>query len=151
MVRAANLTAVDLNGIELMATFATATGKGRGGLGYAHQWADQGSFPFTSLYVLDHLTDHAMGWWQQQVRNRWSASLNASWRVRNGAYRRFADGLDQTYPTPLRIDARVDHRWDRLSVFAAVNNLLDMDQMDRGDVPLPGRWLSAGVEVRWGN
>ena len=150
VVRAANLTEVDLNGVELMATYTTANAKGRGGLGYAHQWADQETFPFTSLYVLDHLSDHAMGWWQQQVHGRWSARLNASWRVRNGAYRRFADGSTEAYPTPLRVDARLDHTWRRVGLFAAVNNLFDAEQMDRGDVPLPGRWLSAGVEVRWG-
>jgi iron complex outermembrane receptor protein len=149
VVRAANLTEVNMNGVELMATYRTANAKGRGGAGYTHQWTDQQEFPFTSLYVLDHLSDVALIWWQQQVRQRWSARLNASWRVRNGSYRRQLDGSEQGYPSPLRVDARIDHAWRQVSLFAAVNNLLDVPQVDRGEVPLPGRWLSAGVELRW--
>ncbi len=149
-VRARNLTQVDLNGIELEMTYTTKDGRGRGALLYAHQWADQATFPFRSLYVLDHLRDNAVLWWSQQIVKGFHAQVNAAWRRRNGTYVRFADGQQAPYPDPVRVDARIDWRCGAFGVFAGVANLLDAEQVDRGNVPLPGRWFSAGVQVRWG-
>ncbi|MFT3884060.1 MAG: TonB-dependent receptor [Flavobacteriales bacterium] len=145
---AANLTEVDLNGVEMEATFTQ--GKGRGGALYAYQWADQTAFAFKSLYVLDHLTHNAVLWWQQPFSKGFRAQLNLTWRQRYGTYARFTDGALVDYPDPLRVDLRVDWTRGRVTVFASGYNLLDAAQMDRANVPLPGRWISGGVQLRWG-
>ncbi len=150
-VRAANLTQVDLNGVEMGVGLTTRDSSGRGGLLLAYQWADQEDFPFTSLYVLDHLRHNVAGWWQQALGGGFSARLNASWRTRNGTYKRFSDNAQVDHPSPLRVDLRVDRELDRVGVFVSVSNLLDAAQMDRGNVPLPGRWVGLGVRVKWGH
>ncbi len=150
-VRAANLTRVDLNGVELGIGLVSRDSSGQGGLLLAYQWADQEDFPFTSLYVLDYLRHNLVGWWQQALGGGFSARLNATWRTRNGTYRRSPDNAQVDHPTPLRIDVRLDRELERVGVFVSVCNLLNAEQMDRGNVPLPGRWVSLGIRVKWGH
>lgn len=144
---AANLTEVDLNGIEAEA--GLRTGSGRGGLLYAYQWADQGSFNFASLYVLDHLTHNAVLWWNQRLPKGFRVQANLGWRQRYGTYVRLSDGVSKAYPDPVRLDLKAE--WERrgITLFASAYNLLGAEQMDRGNVPLPGRWLSGGLRVAW--
>ncbi|HEY0977214.1 MAG TPA: TonB-dependent receptor [Flavobacteriales bacterium] len=146
-VHAANLTAVDINGVEAEVTLQQ--GRGRGGLLYAYQWTDRTAFPFTSLYVLDHLTHNAILWWNQRLVRGFSAQLDLSWRQRYGTYARFSDGTLLDYPDPLRVDLRVEWTHGNWTLFASGYNLLDSEQMDRANVPLPGRCLSGGLRVQW--
>lgn len=148
--RAANLTKVDLNGLELAYSLNTADKRGSGGALYAFQRADQQEFPFTSLYVLDHLEHNAGLWWQQAIGAGFSARVNVNWRTRNGEYVRFVDGQNVGYPEPLRIDLRANWNKGRVQLFTSVSNLLNSEQMDRGNVLLPGRWLMGGIRVQWG-
>lgn len=144
---AANLTEVDLNGIEAEADIRT--GKGRGGLLYAYQWADQGRFNFASLYVLDHLTHNAALWWNQRLPKGFSVQANLAWKQRYGTYVRFSDGALAAYPDPLRLDLKAEWKHRTTTYFASAYNLLDAAQIDRGNIPLPGRWISAGIRVEW--
>lgn len=147
VVHAANLTQVDLNGVELEAGLHTA--KGRGGVLYAYQWADQDQFGFTSLYVLDHLTHNALLWWNQGMPKGFSAQVNLTWKQRHGTYARFSDGALTAWPDPFRIDLRAEWTHRNITLFASAYNLLDAAQMDRANVALPGRWLSGGMQLRW--
>ena len=146
-VHAANLTQVDINGVEVELT--VQQGRGRGGALYAYQWTDRTAFPFTSLYVLDHLTHNAILWWSQQLVHGFSAQVDLSWRQRYGTYARFSDGALLAYPDPLRVDLRVEWTRGNWTLFASGYNLLDSEQMDRANIPLPGRCLSAGLRVQW--
>ena len=148
-VRAANLTQVDINGIELSYSMHTNDQRGQGGALYAYQLSDQQDFPFTSLYVLDHLVHNAVVWWQHELGAGFRARVNATWRTRNGQYVRYSDGQLVDYPQPLRIDLRADREYGRVGLFISVSNVLNAEQVDRGNVPLPGRWLCAGMRVKW--
>jgi vitamin B12 transporter len=149
-VRASNLTQVDLNGMEAMFRYRSPNERTDLGAAIAHQWADQTGFAFTSLYVLDHVRTLVNVWGQQTVKEHWHLRLNVSWRERNGDYVRFPDGAEVELPAPLRLDLRVDRTLGRVELFATANNITDAAQMDRGNVPLPGRWLMAGIAVNWG-
>ena len=147
VVHAANLTEVDLSGLELEA--GIQKGKGRGGLLYAYQWADQGQFNFTSLYVLDHLTHNAILWWNQALPKGFSAQVNLTWKQRHGTYTRFSDGALMAYPDPVRMDLRAEWKHHSITLFASAYNLLGAEQMDRANIVLPGRWISGGMQLRW--
>lgn len=149
-VQAANLTQVDLNGVEFSLDWSTTNQRGTGGLMYAYQWADQQDFPFTSLYVLDHLEHNVVGWWQQDLGAGFSGRVNATWRTRNSTYIRFEDGQRVEYPQSLRLDLRADKQLGRVGLFVSAINVLDSEQVDRGNVPLPGRWITGGVSLAWG-
>ncbi len=146
-VHAANLTEVDINGVELGASWRT--GKGRGGLLYAYQWTDRTAFAFTSLYVLDHLTHNTVLWWRQELPAGLAVQANVTWKERFGSYVRFSDGALTAYPSVVRADLRVEWTRGRLTLFGSAYNLLDAEQVDRANVPLPGRWISGGLQLRW--
>lgn len=146
-VHAANLTEVDLNGLELEA--GLRAGQGRGGMLYAYQWAVQDRFNFTSLYVLDHLTNNAVLWWNQSLPKGFSGQMNLTWKQRHGQYARFSDGALVDFPDPVRVDLRIQWAHRSLLFFASAYNLFGAEQMDRGNVPLPGRWISGGMQLRW--
>ncbi len=149
VTRATNLTEVDLNGVELQVDRRTANGNGRGGVLYAYQWSDQQDFPFTSLYVLDHLEHNAVLWWQHRVAGHWMFRTDLSWRTRYSTYVDFGDGQRVEYPSPLRIDLRIDRTFGPVTLHVGCTNVLDAEQVDRGNVPLPGRWFTGGVRVEW--
>lgn len=146
-VHAANLTEVDLNGLELEAGLRTK--QGRGGLLYAYQWSDQNHFNFTSLYVLDHLTHNAVLWWNQTLPKGFSAQMNLTWKQRHGTYARFSDGAIVVYPDPIRLDLRAAWTHRSITLFASTYNLFDAEQIDRANIELPGRWISGGMQLRW--
>lgn len=147
VTRASNLTRVNLNGVEL--EWNVQAGKARGGLLYAYQWADQTGFPYISLYVLDHLAHNAVLWWHQPLPKGFGLHVNLTWKRRVGNYRDLEGGALLPYPDPLRADLRAQWKHRRATIFASAYNLLDSEQMDRGNVPLPGRWISVGVQVEW--
>jgi vitamin B12 transporter len=150
LTRAANLTRVDINGVEIAFTHTLPGERGRGGLLYAYQWADQQGFNFTSLYVLDHLEHNAVLWWQQRIGRAWHLHTSANWRTRSGTYARFADGAAMPYPAPLRLDMRLQWQKGAFTLFVGGTNLLDAEQIDRGNILLPGRWMTGGAQVQWG-
>lgn len=150
VVRATNLTRVDMNGVELIASMRWNDGRQQLGLAYAHQWTDQPQPDFTSLYVLDHLRHVGSAWAQIQLKDAWHLHAAANWRLRNGTYTEFVTRAERQHPSGPRIDLRVERRWKRVAVHVSGLNLLDLEQMDRANVPLPGRWLGGGISLQWG-
>lgn len=147
-VNARNITGLNMAGGEL--ELVRWHGRARYGLLYAYQDADRTEFPYRSLYVLDHLRHTAVLWAEAPIGASFRLIPTISWRQRTGTYIQYADGAVLPYPDPLRVDLRLEWTKDRFTLFAGVYNLLDEEQMDRGNVPLPGRWLSAGLQYRWG-
>lgn len=147
-VHATNITALNVAGVDLELTVVHA--KVRYGALYAYQASDRTAFAYRSLYVLDHLRHTAVLWADVDLGKGFRLKPELSWRERVGTYVRFSDGSEQAYPDPLRVDLRVEWTRKTLTLFASGYNLLDAEQMDRGNVPLPGRWLTGGLQWRWG-
>jgi phage baseplate assembly protein gpV len=95
------------------------------------------------------LEHNAVLWWQQRVADHWMFRSDLSWRTRNSTYVNFADGQRVEYPSPLRIDLRIDRTFGTVTLHVGCTNVLDAEQVDRGNVPLPGRWFTGGVRVEW--
>lgn len=147
-VRASNLTAVDLHGMEISTRWSSADGKRSIGGIYAYQWSDREAFEFTSLYVLDQLR-HRLTLWGEQRWGPFTLRANMTWQQRVGTYINFNEGVPMNYPDNLRLDARVSWDSGRVQLFASGYNLFNTEQMDRANVVLPGRWLTGGITVRW--
>jgi len=146
---AANLTEVNMNGVESEVGRRSVDGRTAFGVLYAYQWADRTDFPFKSLYVLDQLRHNLVAWAQHRLDHGFLVRGDLSWRERAGSYTSAVDGTATNYPTPLRIDARVEKAFKRVTLFATGTNLLDVEQMDRGNVILPGRWWGGGASFNW--
>jgi iron complex outermembrane receptor protein len=148
IVRASNLTAVDLRGVEVSTSWASSDERSILGGIYAYQWTDRQAFDFTSLYVLDQLR-HRLTLWGEQRIGQFKVRANLTWQQRVGTYIDFNEGVATPYPDNLRLDARVS--WDRgpIQLFLSGYNVLNTVQMDRANVPLPGRWITGGITVKW--
>jgi outer membrane receptor protein involved in Fe transport len=48
------------------------------------------------------------------------------------------------------VDLRASYRLGDLLLYADGMNLLNATVVDRGTVPLPGRWLKVGLQLAWG-
>lgn len=147
-VHAANLTEVSIQGLELDAAWTSSDTLGSMGVLYAYQWSDRKAFDFTSLYVLDQLR-HRLVLWGQRRAGAFTLRINAIWQQREGNYARYPDNRTVRYPETLRLDARLSWQRGPVQLFISGYNLLDADQMDRANVPLPGRWLSGGATLTW--
>ncbi len=148
VIRAANITALDLRGVELSTHWASGDERSRIGGLYAYQWTDREAFDFTSLYVLDHLQHRLTVWGEQRV-GQFTLRGNLTWQQRVGTYVDFNEGVATAYPDNLRVDARVS--WERgpVQLFISGYNVLNTAQMDRANVVLPGRWITGGITFRW--
>lgn len=47
------------------------------------------------------------------------------------------------------LDAKMSYDHDGMTVYLEAMNLLNATVIDRGNVPLPGRWIKAGVHFHW--
>lgn len=82
----------------------------------------------------------------EALRHQWISTLNFStgkFSVLLAAkYQYRINGNDYTI-----LDARVSYQVSGFTIFADINNILDTQYREIASVPLPGRWVSAGV--RW--
>lgn len=103
---------------------------------YAYLNSTAGSVPFLSKYVLDF------------ARHSYSAAFavdlpaDLTWGQRID-YRRRADGRSYWL-----VDCRLSRDFGPLRLFAEGTNLLNTHYQEIRPVDMPGRWLSAGLELR---
>ncbi|MFH1121290.1 MAG: TonB-dependent receptor [Bacteroidota bacterium] len=148
-----NMTAVDITGVE--AGFDLMPDKKRGGkfirkAGIHYTWIEAGkkSDGFTSLYVLDHLRhklDLNLG---LRITRNCGIDWAVSWQDRAGGYQPFPDGEDAIeipYKPVLLTDVNVYYNFRLFRLFIEATNLLDSGVTDHANVPLPGRWVRAGI------
>ena len=83
-----------------------------------------------------------------------SVSATLRWQQREGTYALWDnDGKEfqQPYGSHLLLDAKLTIASGRLLFFIQGNNLGNFIYYDHGGVPLPGRWITTGIEysVAW--
>lgn len=71
------------------------------------------------------------------VKNRYLSRLNTP--ETSGAYRLRSYNL---------LDARVAYNWNRFGIYADVNNINNVQYIETGVVPLPGRWVTLGLKCK---
>jgi iron complex outermembrane receptor protein len=49
------------------------------------------------------------------------------------------------------LDARISFTRSQFSIYADVNNIADVQYIEAGAVPMPGRWVTLGVKWAWWN
>ncbi|RRD02299.1 TonB-dependent receptor [Prevotella sp. OH937_COT-195] len=74
--------------------------------------------------------------------------LNYRYQKRNGSYTD-RDGISRKYSPYSLFDARLSWSKPSYTVYTEVNNLLNnKDYIDFGNIPQPGLWFTAGINVR---
>ena len=79
-----------------------------------------------------------------------AAVLAGHYSHRRGHYVDFTSGATREYPHALSIDLRLSYTYRWITLFGQAENLLNAKRIDFGNIPLPGRWVSGGLECRFG-
>lgn len=115
----------------------TANGTWRAQLSYTYLHPEQKNFhtDLISKYQLESLRHQLIGQLNYQI-NKWEL----------GVSQRYQERL--SYTDYYLVDARVRYNLPHWSLYVDGQNLTDKTYVEAGAVPLPGRWLSVGVQFR---
>jgi iron complex outermembrane receptor protein len=68
-----------------------------------------------------------------------------SWQDRSGSFMDYQSGTQREYPSFLIADLRFNYHIKRLIIYTEASNIFNTPYFDLGNVPLPGRWIKAGI------
>ena len=153
VLQADNVTSVRIRGLEL-----AADGQFYGA------WSVRAQFAGHRASTLDGVSTYALDYLAQRVQLRWDSKLalrggstaplqlgvSVVGQNRAGSYLNTAGELVDYAPFAT-LDLRASYRLGELLLFADGMNLLDATVVDRGSVPLPGRWVKLGLRLEWGD
>lgn len=104
-----------------------------------------------SNYRLNYLRQKFTASLQHDLTKNISFSWKYRWQDRVGSYIEYIDlktGESVMY-TPFGIvDIKVDYKLERINLFINANNILNSHQVDFGNIPQPGFWLSGGLTIK---
>ena len=150
VLQADNVTSVRIRGLEL-----AATGMFYGTWSVRAQFAGHRASMLegVSTYALDYLAQRVQLRWDSEIRTQDTPSpfqfgLSAIGQNRAGSYLNAAAELTPYAPFAT-VDLRASYRLGELLLFADGMNLLNATVVDRGSVPLPGRWVKLGIRLEW--
>ncbi len=138
--RARNIAQVTSRGLETGLTWLPALSGGadflrRVRVGYTRLYLDHTTSGFTSRYVFDHLAHQAV----LDLSHDAPLGIEADWRIR------FEERVGERGRTIA--DLRIARRFGTAEVFLAVSNLFNTAYRDLDIVPLPRRWIRAGIRL----
>ncbi len=85
---------------------------------------------------------------------RWVSLLpSVRYAQRDGKYTPYSatpGATPRSYPANVSVDLRVTCHVPSVDLFVEGTNLLDAERVDIGNVPLPGRWLTFGLQYQMG-
>ncbi len=117
-------------------------------INYAVNESDTTSEGFQSAYVLDHLRSNFSLSAIQSISNKIRVDWRASHQDREGGYTDFESGEEVEYLPFWLVSARVSYKiFGNNKLFIEINNLLDNEYVDFGNIPQAGRWMRAGVKI----
>ena len=117
-------------------------------INYAVNESDTTSEGFQSAYVLDHLRSKFSLSASQIISNKIRIDWRASHQDREGGYTNFQSGKEVEYLPFWLVSARLSYKvFDNSKIFIDVNNLLNNEYVDFGNIPQAGRWVRVGIKI----
>ncbi len=149
--------ALNTSGIEVETIFLPQNILGK------HFFIDQVhfSFSFTSIskpsdtiqsnYALNNIKYKFV----LQINHRIIRNLNASWEClyqqRNGSYADYNANTNTYYGMPFNpyflLDGKINYQLKFAKIYIEATNILNQNYFDLGNLPQPGRWFKAGLEL----
>ena len=151
-LRAANITELNLNGLEAYYRLQNRSSKKVGPINWLQyggeftaMFAEDRPQAFESLYALDYLRFKAGFHGQWQLPASFRMSIRYSWQDRIGEYKEAATNelrpFDDVHLIDLRLEWRSKRQW---RAYLDLNNLLGKQYVDRASVIQPGLWVRIG-------
>lgn len=146
VLEADNITGVSISGLELESSLTLpgrATFRFNGALA-THEASD---IDGQSIYALDYLANR----FQASVMTQTSPlKFGLTWtrQDRAGSYAN-TSGEVVDYQAFSTLDVRAQYQLTDMLIYVDLRNALDATIIDRGNVPLPGRWVTGGIKFFW--
>ena len=122
-------------------------------LSYAHIDQDKNAEEgIESYYSLEYLRNKFVFQFDLRLWEKLNLDLSTRWHDRSGSYRLYENGADTgrivEYEPYTIVDAKLS--WDEpsWSVYINAENLLNRTYFDHANIPQPGLWLKAGLQLR---
>ena len=116
--------------------------------GYSFLDISKQSEEYTSAYVLDYLKHKFVAGITVPVYRSAEIVLMALFQDRAGTYTSFESGTELPYDPFILADFGISFLITRsMTGTVSINNLFNTVYADIGNVPVPGRWIKAGVNV----
>ncbi|MHB8336582.1 MAG: TonB-dependent receptor plug domain-containing protein [Ignavibacteriaceae bacterium] len=136
---ATNIATLNTNGIEL--SFMLQTDKlihdfpvNQINISYSYLNSGKNTMQFQSQYLLDYLRHQLI----ISVDNTWWYGIRQNWEVRYDDRVNFEDYF--------LVDTQISKEFDQFEVFVKATNLFNKPYSEISGIPLPGRWVTAGVQ-----
>ncbi len=146
--RSVNHTRVDAFGGEVSLAYAHGYWLKNIEIGYAYCQLTKDAGELLSKYALDYLRHKLTLNLAHGIYKGFGASWQFAFQQREGTYTDI-DGALQRYKPVYLFDGRLFWQNDRLNIFVEGSNLLGLKYYDYGGILQPGRWLKAGISVRF--
>lgn len=146
--RSVNHTRVDAFGGEVSLAYAHGYWLKNLEVGYAYCQLDKDAGELLSKYALDYLRHKLTLNLSHGIYKGFGASWQFAFQRREGTYTDAAGDVKRYKPVCL-LDGRLFWQNDRLNLFVEGSNLVGLRYYDYGGIVQPGRWLKAGISVRF--
>jgi len=121
-------------------------------ISYAYTGLSKSSDTYISNYALDNLKHKAVAGIRLRMPRKIYLELNTSWQDRNGYYLYYRDPsatpYEKAYDPFWLIDINAGISLEKITLFVNITNLTNTAYRDIGSVPMPGRWVMAGISIR---
>ncbi len=127
------------------------------GYSYIHQKRHDDTPIYKSNYALQYLRHKVVANLGMQFMPGFTGNIAYRFQERMGQYIAFdADTHTSTghladYKPYGVVDLKVQYAWKKWTLFGEASNIFDVDVVDLGNIPQPGRWMKAGVSytINW--
>lgn len=117
-------------------------------INYAFNESDTSSSGFQSAYILDFLTSKFSITAHQEINSKIRIDWKASLQDREGGYTDFTTNKEIEYLPFWLISSRLSCTiFNNNTLFFEINNLLDNEYVDFGNIIQPGRWTRVGLKI----
>jgi len=107
------------------------------GVQYTYLSSNRETGGYQSKYILDYLKHQLL----ITVFHKLPFSVQQNWILR------FEDR--ENFPSHFIVDTQLTSQIENFNIFIRANNLFNTAYFDIAGIPMPGRWLSAGLEYNY--
>lgn len=117
-------------------------------VGYLYLHQNMVDDDLISNYTLNHLRHKFTASLQHDVVRNLSVTWNFRWQERTGSYLKYVDSQPTevtSYKPFSLLDLKVNYKLRNINLYANINNVLNTEYLDLGNLPQPGIWMMMGV------
>ncbi len=149
-----NLTQINSFGIELNSSYQLnkiSSFFNNAEFNYAYNSLTRKETNYISNYALDNLKHKAVIGINHNILNNLTANWKLRYEERNGGYSKFEDTVyigETDYKPYTLVDLKLNYKLRKINFYIIASNLFNIEYYDMGNLPLPKRWVSAGVNFK---